>query len=281
MTKILSGIQPANETIAKIKLEIIKNKYQIKLAIILIGDDSASKIYINHKMKKCQQVNIATELITFPSDVALQTILDKINVLNNTKTITGILLQLPLPQHLKAQEQLILNAISALKDVDGLNYLNIIQRKINENGIIPATPKGILNLMKYYNISLNNKNICLIGKSVIVGQPLAIELHNLGSNYVCVDKDTDPIAKKNSIKNADIVISATGIKHFINDKTQVKKDVVLIDVGICKTKTKKIYGDINFDNLLNYASAITPVPGGIGPMTIAALLENLLIIYKW
>ncbi len=281
MTKILNGTLVARKIIDNIKTEIKTNNLKLKLVIILIGDDRSSEIYVAHKMKKCDEVNIATELVKFNNDIDFESIISNINKLNNDDSVTGILLQLPLPKHLQKNQKLLLDAINPLKDVDGLNYLNIIQRKNNQNGIIPATPKGILELLKYYDVKLINKNICIIGTSIIVGQPLAIEFRNKNINYVCLDRETDNKIFIETLKNADIIISATGVKHLINSRDQVKKNVVLIDVGICKTKTKKIYGDINTDKFIGYANAITPVPGGVGPMTIAALLENILIINKW
>ncbi len=281
MTKILSGSQLANDIIANIKKEIQTNNLKLKLAIILIGDDKASQIYVTHKIKKCHLANIETELVKLESTISDEILIAKIKELNNDNSITGILLQLPLPNHLRKNQKLFLDSIAVSKDVDGLNYLNILERKIHQQGIIPATPKGILELLKHYKIELVNKNICIIGKSIIVGAPLAIELYNIKANYVCLDRDSDKTFFNDCLKNADIIISATGVKHLINKRSQVKKNVVLVDVGICKTKTKKIYGDINTAEFIDYAQAITPVPGGVGPMTIAALLENLLIIDKW
>ncbi|WP_434336196.1 bifunctional 5,10-methylenetetrahydrofolate dehydrogenase/5,10-methenyltetrahydrofolate cyclohydrolase [Mycoplasma capricolum] len=277
---ILDGklVSKTKKQLVKQQIDIYLNKgyRKPKLAVILIGNDQASELYVSNKIKACNLVGIESMLLRFDENITSQTLSDQINQLNNDQLVDAILLQLPLPKHLN--EQMFLQAITPLKDVDGFHYINQGKMLEGYDTIYPCTPIGIINLLKAYNIDVKSKDITIIGTSNIVGKPLAIMLSNMGATVSMCNKNTKSLKKYTKI--SDIVISATG-KQFIITKDMIKKNAIVIDVGIIRDPiTNKIVGDVDFENVKELCSYITPVPGGVGPMTVAMLLENTLQLYK-
>lgn len=270
---LLDGKKIADDEIKRLK-EKIQEK-EITLAIILIGDDPASQIYVRNKKIKANQININVEILKLKDDVDKNTIIKLIKKLNENKMINGIIIQLPLPIKLEKFKNEILSTIEAKKDVDGLRLDTIEKISNDSETFIPATPLGILKLIEKYKIIVKNKKCIIIGKSNLVGKPLGIILRKNGANVGWITKEKGNLTE---CKKADIIFSAVGKKHIINNK-HVKKNAVLFDIGFSR-ENNKIYGDINFNSVKSICSYITPVPGGVGPMTIYALLENLFNAYK-
>ena len=274
MTKILSGKECSLFYKEQLKKEIEKIEKKLKLAVIRIGNDSASEIYVNSKKKACLEIGIDCEEIHFDDSVTNETVINKIKELNNNDDVTSILVQLPIPKHLNTHE--IINTINYKKDVDGLTTINIGKLNNNENGIIPATPKGIMSMLDYYDINVEGKNVVVIGRSNLVGKPLIpLLLSKNATLTICHSKTKD---LHEYTQKADILISAVGKKEFITCN-MIKKDVIIVDVGINRFNGK-IYGDGAFENVLPLCSAITPVPGGVGVMTVTSLLMNIVECYK-
>ena len=280
---ILNGKILSNKFKDNIKNEIEENNYNICLAIIMVGTKIESKTYVNMKINACNYVGIKNIDILLESNTSEKELLNILNNLNNDNNIHGILVQLPLPSHLN--EKLILDNININKDVDGFHANNFGNLALNnyKNCNIPCTPAGVMELFKEYNINLKGKHVVVVGKSNIVGLPMILLcLHNEATVSVCHIHTQNT---KEITKTADILISACGVPHLfgVND---VKKDAIIIDIGINKIddSTKKngfrLVGDVNYDDVKDKVSAITPVPGGVGPMTIAMLLQHTLNSYK-
>ena len=243
------------------------------LAVITIGDDAASAVYVRNKKKACEYVGFSFMHFDYLSEVKESVVIRKIKELNRDKTVNGILLQLPIPEHFNLEK--IINTIDPRKDVDGLTTTNMGKLLSGNYGMIPCTPRGILEILDYYNVSLEGKNVCVIGRSHLVGKPIAM---------LCCDRNATVSICHSKTKNlkdytskADILIVAVGKKWLI-DKSMIKKDVVIIDVGINSVEGK-LYGDVN-PNVEEKCSMLTPVPGGVGPMTVACLLKNTYQAYK-
>ena len=273
--------------IAEEILKNIKIPMNIKMAIILVGDDPASHIYVKNKIKKGEKLGIKCDLHELEKNVSEGEILSLIDKLNNDDT-TGIVVQLPLPKHLNSEK--IIKHINPLKDIDGLhplNYGNLILRNDLENMLIPATPLGIYSILDYYDIDTCGKNCVIVGRGLTVGTPLSILLSKNIKRGNCTVTlcNSKTINLSRYTSNADILISAIGKPNFIKDSF-VKEGAVVIDVGISRVEDKskkngeRIVGDIDFEKVKNKCSFITPVPGGVGPMTIAGLFLNLLKAYK-
>lgn len=243
------------------------------LAVITIGDDDASKIYVKNKKKACEYVGISFLHFDYVYNVKEKVVIDKIKELNKDDSINGILLQLPIPDNYDVNK--IINTIDPIKDVDGLTNINAGKLFCGEDGVIPCTPKGIMNVFDYYKIDLENKNVVVVGRSNLVGKPVAMECLKRNANVTICHSYTKDLSF--FTKHADILIVATGNKWLI-DKTMVKKGVVVIDVGINRVDGK-LYGDVN-TNVYDKTSAMTPVPGGVGPMTVIMLLRNTFEAYK-
>lgn len=262
----------------KIKEEIktkVKN-YLIKptLAVIQIGEDEASNIYINSKRKSCENVGINFIHEKFSSSASEQEVINKIIEFNNDSYVNGILIQLPLPK--KFDTYKLLNLINKNKDVDGLTDINMGLLFKDNNNLIPCTPQGIIKLLEEYNIDLVGKHAVVVGKSNLVGKPMAMLLLQKGATVtICHSKTID---LKQYTKQADILICAVGKKDLIT-KDMVKEHAVVVDVGMNRVDGK-LYGDVDFENIKDIASYITPVPGGVGPMTVAMLLSNVLKNYE-
>ncbi len=252
------------------------------LAAVLVGEDGASLTYVGSKVRSCKQVGFKSTLVKLPEDILEKDLLLKIDELNNNNEIDGYIVQLPLPKHI--DEEKILLAVNPNKDVDGFHPTNFGKMALNMKTFIPATPFGIMELLKRYKIKTSGKNTVVIGRSNIVGRPISILMNSKGnpgdSTVTVVHSRT--INLESYTKNADIIISALGIPGFVK-KEMVKDGVVIIDVGITRVKDNNspkgyvIRGDVDFDSVKEKASYVTPVPGGVGPMTIAMLLKNTLL----
>lgn len=258
----------------ELKAEI--KTYMIKpcLAVIQIGNDEASNVYISAKQKACSEVGIYLKHIKFNEDSREIEIINKIIELNNDEYVHGILLQLPIPE--KFNEEKLINYISRNKDVDGLTDINVGKLINNKKCLVSCTPQGIIKLLEESGVSIPGKNVVIVGRSKLVGKPLiSLFLNNDATVTVCHSKTNN---LKEFTKNADILVVAVGKKHLITED-MVKKDSVVIDVGINRIDGK-LYGDVDYENVKNKVSLITPVPGGVGPMTVAMLLCNVNTVYK-
>ena len=244
--------------------------------MIFVGNNEASKIYIKNKKLACEYVGIKMLVYNFESNISERNLLDLIYKLNQDKDITGIFVQLPLPKNIN--QALIMQSINYLKDIDGFHPYNFGRLLIESPRFVSCTPLGIIRLLEHYNIEIRRRNCVIIGRSNEVGKPLALLLTALDATVTLCHSQTRNLF--DITKTADILISAVGKADFIR-ADYIKSGAVLIDVGINRDpKTKKLCGDIDFDSCANKAEAITPVPGGVGPMTIAMLLENCLLAYK-
>ena len=287
---ILSGKKIATSICKSIKSEVKRNinKTGITpgLGIVLIGNNPASKIYVNMKKRACHKVGFQYTQVNLPSNSTESDIIRHINYLNYSNDIHGILVQLPLPDHLNTRN--ILDKIVVNKDVDCFHTENFgkLSLSINEqnqqnknynNHILPCTPRGIITILDKYNIDIKGQNIVVIGASNIVGLPLSLLfLKKEATVSICHIHTKD---FREYTKNADIIVVATGTPKLLKKK-DIKKDAIIIDVGINRLESGEIVGDVDYKNVKEYASAITPVPGGIGPMTIAMVLQNTLDLYK-
>ncbi|WP_026389587.1 bifunctional 5,10-methylenetetrahydrofolate dehydrogenase/5,10-methenyltetrahydrofolate cyclohydrolase [[Acholeplasma] multilocale] len=278
--KILDGKALALKTQEKLANEIAgfveEGNRKPKLAVILIGEDEASKVYVKHKTRTAEKVGIEAITVRMNENVTHDELYKVIDDLNRDETIDGILLQLPIPPRFVEEDYL--QAIAPNKDVDGFHYVHQGKMLQGYDSIFPCTPLGVVNLLKEYNIDLVGKNVTMIGTSNIVGKPLAVMLLNLGATVTMCNKNTVDISLHT--KNADILISATG-KQFIITKDMVKPNATIIDIGIVRDPiTNKLVGDVDFENVAPIAGYITPVPGGVGPMTVITLMENTVKLYK-
>lgn len=259
----------------KAEVEALKNEgITTGLAVIIVGDDPASKVYVANKKKACEMLGIISKEYALPENTTQEELLSLINELNNEKSINGILCQLPLPDHL--DEQAVINAISPEKDVDAFHPQNVGKIMIGDYDFVPCTPAGIMEMLKYENIDISGKTCVVIGRSNIVGKPMGmLLLHKNGTVTICHSK-THNLAEV--CKQADILVAAVGKPNFVT-ANMVKEGAVVIDVGINRVDGKLV-GDVDFENVKDKCSAITPVPGGVGPMTIAMLMQNTLTASK-
>lgn len=256
------------ETLKK-NVEELKNEgIEPGLAVILVGDDPASQVYVGHKEKAAEKLGIRSEKITYPAETSQEEILAKIDELNNDDSIDGILIQLPLPKHI--DEAAVIRAIDPAKDVDCFHPENIGKLFLGTNGLLPCTPNGIMHLLKAYDIDVAGKNVVIIGRSNIVGKPLAHLFLKEDATVTITHSKTKHL--NYYTRNADILVAAIGKANFVTSY-MVKKGAVVIDVGINRVG-KKLYGDAHYESVSKLASYITPVPGGIGPMTITMLMYN-------
>ena len=275
MTVILDGKKLAEKITQQIKEEVSNIEKKPKLAVILVGNNPASEIYVRNKQKKAEYLGFESIVIPLPDDISEDNLLEHIFILNEDMNINAILVQLPLPKHINKQR--ILEAIDPIKDVDGFTSYNFGKLALGYTPYAyPCTPKGIIRIFQEYNIELEGKNIVVIGRSNIVGKPLSIMLQNNNATVTLAHSKTTDL--KSICKNADILISAVGSPNLITAE-YIKENAIIIDVGINRTE-EGLKGDIAFDEVLQKTSYITPVPGGVGPMTIAMLMENTLELYK-
>jgi methylenetetrahydrofolate dehydrogenase (NADP+)/methenyltetrahydrofolate cyclohydrolase len=241
------------------------------LAVILAGDDPASKVYVNNKKKACEYIGIKSLEYTFDADVAEEELLSLIEKLNNDNSVSGILCQLPLPKHI--DEEKIINAINPKKDVDAFHPVNVGKIMTGNYDFVPCTPAGVMELIKESGIDTEGKECVIVGRSNIVGKPMSMLLLHANATVTICHSKTKDLAEKT--RNADILVAAVGIPEFIKGD-MIKPGAVVIDVGINRIAPKKLVGDVEFESAEKTAAAITPVPGGVGPMTIAMLMKNTL-----
>lgn len=267
----------------KILIEIEKEHSELEkkvgrkagLAVIIVGENSASQIYVRNKIKACERVGFYSETIRLDENITEENLLSEIKKLNNNSNIDGILVQLPLPEHIN--ELNIVNAISAEKDVDGFHTTNIGKMMIgDESGFLPCTPAGVIQMFEEYNIDLKGKDVLVIGQSNIVGKPMTLLLIKKRATVQVCNSKTKNLSEK--LQKADVIVAAAGSPKLIK-ATDVKEGVVIIDVGINRVDGK-LCGDVDFEEVSKKASFITPVPGGVGPMTIAMLIKNTFKSYK-
>ncbi|MFZ9715333.1 MAG: bifunctional methylenetetrahydrofolate dehydrogenase/methenyltetrahydrofolate cyclohydrolase FolD [Pelagibacteraceae bacterium] len=275
---IIDGKKEAALLREEIKKEILLLKEKTKkapgLSVILIGDYAPSQIYVKNKEKNSKEVGINSEVIKYPKDITEQEVLNKIKELNNNPEVSGILVQLPLPKHINKEK--IINAIHPKKDVDGFNPINVGNLASGYDAIIPCTPLGCLYLIKKIEKNLSGKHAVIIGRSNLNGKPMAQLLLRENCTVTIVHSKTKDL--KAECQKADILVAAVGKANLVKGDW-VKKDSIIIDVGINKVE-EKIVGDVDFESVKEKVKAITPVPGGVGPMTIACLLKNTLECFK-
>ena len=275
---IIDGKKESANLREEIKNEILEIKKKINknpsLTVILIGDFAPSQIYVKNKEKNSTEVGITSNVIKYPKEVSEKEVLDKINELNNDKNISGILVQLPLPEQISKEK--IINAIDPRKDVDGFNPINVGNLASGYEAIIPCTPLGCLHLIKSVEKNLSGKHAVILGRSNLNGKPMAQLLLKENCTVTILHSKTKDL--QGECKKADILVAAVGVNEIVKDDW-VKEGAIVIDVGINKVNGK-IVGDVSFESVKSKAKAITPVPGGVGPMTVACLLENTVKCFK-
>ena len=275
MTVVMDGKLTAEKITAKIKTEVNALTVKPKLAVIKVGDNPASQIYVRNKQKKALELGIESVVLELPSNVSEDNLLEQIYILNEDIVINAILVQLPLPEHINKQR--IIEATDPLKDVDGFTSFNFGRLALGyQPYTFPCTPKGIIRLLDEYNINLEGKKAVVVGRSNIVGKPVSLLLQRRNATVIMAHSKT--VDLKEHTLSSDIIISAAGHPHLIKED-MVNEGAVVIDVAINRIDNKLI-GDVDFNKVNEKTSFITPVPGGIGPMTIAMLMENTLELYK-
>lgn len=269
--RILSGKSASEATLASLKPQVAK--LDPKLVIVQVGDDPGSSSYIKQKLKSCEAVGMRSEHVHLQPSAKLEEIMHIVGKLNGDDDVTGFIVQLPLPDHLQPHVPEIIKAIDPKKDVDGFGAYNLGKMFLSKEfeHLPPATPAGIIMLLDHEKISVAGKHAVVVGRSNIVGKPLAVMLLNRDATVTICHRHTKDLAVHT--KQADILICAVGIEKLIT-ADMVKSGAVVIDVGINKNKEGKLVGDVDFENVSAVASAITPVPGGVGPMTVASLIRN-------
>ncbi len=265
----------AADTKARVKerTEELKNTYHITpgLAVVIVGDDPASRVYVNNKKKACEAVGFVSEEYALPAETTQEELLALVETLNNKPDISGILVQLPLPKHL--DDKAVIAAINPQKDVDAFHAVNVGKIMLGEYDFLPCTPAGVMEMLHSYQIPVEGKECVVIGRSNIVGKPMAmLLLHENGTVTICHSR-TKNLAEV--CRRADILVAAVGIPKFVK-ADMVKEGAVVIDVGMDRDENGKLCGDVDFENVKEKCSFITPVPGGVGPMTIATLMKNTL-----
>ena len=274
--QILDGKALSKEIQEEIEFEVSNLSKKPHLAVILVGEDSASQIYVNIKHKTCERLGIKSTVVNLPENTSEEDLIEKIRELNSDKDVNAILIQLPLPNHINANN--CIKEISPVKDVDGFTPENLgaILRG-QEPFAYPCTPFGILTILKRYNIQISGKHAVIVGRSNIVGKPVSLMLLKENATVTMCHSKTENLSE--ITKTADILISATGKRVITKD--MVKQGATVIDVGIIRNSEGKLEGDVDFEEVKDVAEFITPVPGGVGPMTIASLMKNTLhLFYK-
>jgi methylenetetrahydrofolate dehydrogenase (NADP+)/methenyltetrahydrofolate cyclohydrolase len=287
MYKIIDGKQVASDIkkeIAEEVLKIRKNGGKIPhLAAVLVGNDGASETYVSHKVKACEEVGFKSTLVRLDKSVSEKELLERVDGLNNDPDIDGFIVQLPLPDHIS--EDKVIEAVDPSKDVDGFHPVNLGKMTIGLPSFVPATPFGIMELIKRYGIETSGKNCVVIGRSNIVGRPVSILMSKKGTDATVTVVHSRTKNLPEIVRSADIIIAAIGIPGFVTEE-MVSEGAVIIDVGTTRVKSDqtksgwKLKGDVDFDAVAPKCSWITPVPGGVGPMTIVSLLHNTLLAGK-
>lgn len=272
MAQIIDGKKISKELKDELKEKVAKYKeegVEITLAVIQIGNDKASSVYVGNKKKACEYIGIKSLSYELEESTTEEELLNLIKELNNRKDVNGILVQLPLPKHIN--EDKVIETIDAKKDVDGFHPMSVGALSIGKKGFISCTPYGIIELLKRSNIDIDGKECVVIGRSNIVGKPMSMLLLRENATVTVAHSHTKNL--KEVAKRADILVVAIGKPQFINSE-YVKEGAVVIDVGIHRDENNKLCGDVDYEDVFPHASAITPVPGGVGPMTIAMLMKN-------
>ena len=274
MATVISGKEVSQKVKGEVRekaLALKEKGIEVGLAVVIVGDNPASRVYVNSKKKACEEVGFNSYEYALPEETTQQELLDLVEVLNNDEKVNGILVQLPLPKQI--DENAIINAISPEKDVDAFHPFNVGKIMIGEYAFLPCTPAGIMELIDSTGVEIAGKSCVVIGRSNIVGKPMSmLLLHRSGTVTVCHSKTKN---LKEICQNADILVAAVGRPNFVTGD-MVKEGAVVIDVGINRMEDGKLCGDVNFAEAEKKASYITPVPGGVGPMTIAMLMKNTL-----
>ncbi len=274
-TKIIDGRKVAAAIEKKLQSEIAGFNRKPVMAVVLVGEDPASMIYVNHKKKAAEKVGMEAQIYHLSPVMTQDALIAFVEELNRNDTIDGIIVQLPLPKHFNADA--VIEAIHPDKDIDGLHYANLGRLFIGQPNLVPCTPLACMTLLKKVCPKLVGKNVVVVGRSRLVGKPLVQLLLEEQCTVTQAHSKTKKLAEV--CQAADIVISATGRASLIRKK-HVKRGAILIDVGIVRTETKKIVGDMAYDEMIGHAGAITPVPGGVGPMTVAMLIANVVKSYR-
>lgn len=273
MATILDGRKVSDSLLEKVKVEVeeLKSKgINPKLTVVVVGDNEASKVYVGNKVKACEKVGVTSEKLQFPTEISQEELLKKIDELNKDKSVSGFIVQAPLPEHIDMN--IVVKAIDPYKDVDGFHAYNLGKMIIDKDfeDLAPCTPKGITRILEFYGIDVSGMDAVVIGRSNVVGKPMSVMLTNRGATVTtCHSKTRD--LKKYTL-GADLIVAAVGKANFLT-ADMVKEGVIIIDVGINRVDGKLV-GDVDFAEVEKKASAITPVPGGVGPMTVAVLLAN-------
>lgn len=272
--ELLDGKVLANDILDKLSLKVNRLDTAPNLVVIQVGNDPASSVYVRNKERTAERIGINSETVKLSKHITQDELLEIIDKYNNDSLVNGILVQLPLPKHI--DEQVILEAISPMKDVDGFHPLNVGKLNIGQKQMIPSTPAGIMELLKANHIELEGKHVVIVGRSNIVGKPLVHLLLEADATVTIAHSKTKDL--KHLTKQADILVVAVGQSEFIT-KDYVKTGAVVIDVGINRTESG-LKGDVDFNNVKSKVAAITPVPGGVGPMTIAMLMNQTYQAYR-
>lgn len=273
--KIIDGKAISAAVKEQVRAEVERDKLNVGLAVVIVGDDPASRVYVNNKKKACELCGIKSFEYALPAETSEKELLELVDTLNADKNVNGILVQLPLPKHL--DEKKVIERISPLKDVDAFHESNVGKIMIGNYAFLPCTPAGCMELIHSTGVEVSGKDCVVIGRSNIVGKPMAmLLLHENGTVTICHSK-TKNLAEVCS--RADILIAAVGRPNFVT-ADMVKPGAVVIDVGINRLDTGKLCGDVKFDEVSEKADWITPVPGGVGPMTIAMLMRNTVTAWR-
>ena len=274
MAKIIDGKAISAEIKEELKEKVAEYKKQgveITLAVVKVGNDPASAVYVRNKEKACEYVGITSRTLALPEETTEEELLKVVNDLNEDKAVNGILVQLPLPKHI--DESKVLLAIDSIKDVDGFHPVNVGKMVIGEETFLPCTPAGIIEMLKRTDVEISGKECVVIGRSNIVGKPMSMLMLKENATVTIAHSRTKDL--KEVTKRADILVAAIGKAKFVT-ADYVKEGAVIIDVGMDRDENGKVCGDVDFDSVSQVASAITPVPGGVGPMTVTMLLVNCL-----
>ena len=280
MATLLDGRSVSDSLLTEVKQEIdvLKSKgISPKLVVLVVGENPASQVYVRKKQEACEKVGILSERVALPESVTQAELLAKIEELNKDASVSGMIVQLPLPAHI--EEPLVIKAINPYKDVDGFHAYNIGKMFLNKDfeDMAPCTPKGVIKLLDFYKIDVSGMDAVVIGKSNIVGKPMSVMLLNRGATVTICHSRTKNLLKYTA--DADLIVVAVGKAGFLKAE-MVKEGAVVVDVGINRLESGKIVGDADFEGLEGKVAAITPVPGGIGPMTVACLLQNTVTAAK-
>ncbi len=278
MALVIDGKRISSEIKDEVRSEVAALKERgraVTLAVILVGDDPASRVYVRNKKKACEYTGIQSVSVELPADTTEDVLLDEINRLNSDPSVDGILVQLPLPEGI--DEHKVIGAIDPAKDVDGFEPVSVGALSIGLPGFVSCTPAGVIELLKRSGIEIEGKECVVIGRSNIVGKPMAMLMLRENATVTVAHSRTRDL--REVTKRADILITAIGRARMI-DRSYIKEGAVVIDCGINRTPEGKLCGDVDYDDVLSVVSAITPVPGGVGPMTIAMLMNNCLLSAK-